>query len=106
MGLLGPQEQMENREIQERMEKQANKVLEGLPGVRASLEPKDRRETVEKVSQGQGAPQDCPALQGPAVGTDLHLWTWRDLDSQISTKCGVLVVLQAPLGLRVVLGPQ
>lgn len=106
MGLQDPQAQMENREIQEKMGKLANQVLEGLPGIRAALVPKDRRESVEKASQGQGAPQDYLALQDPAVGTVLHSWTWRDLDLQTWTNPGVHVVLLALLGLLAVLGHQ
>lgn len=106
MGLQGPQVQMENREIQEKMAKLANQVLEGLLEVRAAQEPKARRESVERASQGQGAPQDYLVLQDPAVEIVLHSWTWRDLDLQTWTNSGDPVVLQAPLGLLGVLELQ
>lgn len=106
MGLQDPQGQMENQEIQARTGKLASRVPEGPPGVRAALEPKDRRESVERASQGLGALQVHLALQGPAMGTDLHSWTWRDLDLQIWTNSGVPVVLQASQGLLVLLGHQ
>lgn len=105
MGLQDPRGQTENQEIQARMGKLANGVLEGLLGARAAQEPKDRRESVERASLGLGALQDYLALQGPAVGTDLHLWTWRDLGLQTWTN-GVPVGPQDHQGLLVFLGHQ
>lgn len=102
-GLQDPLVQMVNREIQGRMGKRDNKVLEGLPGVKVALEPKDRRENAGRASQGQEGPQDFLALQDPAVVTALHLWTWRGLDLQTKTN-GVPVVLRALLALLAVLG--
>lgn len=106
MGLQEPQAQMENREIQARMGKLVQWVLEGPLGVRAVLEPKDRRESVERASPGLGALQDYLALQVLAVGTDLPSWTWRDLDLQTWTNSEVPEVPLAFQGLLVLLEHQ
>lgn len=103
MGLQGHQGQMENQEIQVKMEKLANRVLEVLLGAKAAPEPKDRRESAERGRQDLGGLQDYLGLQGPAVGINLHSWTWRDLDLQTWTNSGVLVVLQASQGPLVLL---
>lgn len=106
MGLQGPPEQMENREIQVKMAKLAQWVLEGPLGVRAVLDSKERRESVERASQGRGVLQDYLALQGPAAGTDLPSWTWRGLDLETWTNSGVPAVPLASQDLLVLLEHQ
>lgn len=103
MGLQGHQGQMENQVIQVKMGKLANRVLEVLLGVKAAPEQKDRRESAERARQDLGGLQGYLGLQGPAVGIDLHSWTWRDLDLQTWTNSGVLVVLQVSQGPLVLL---
>lgn len=97
---------MENREIQERTGKLVRPAPKVLPGVRAALEPKDKRENTERDSLDPEAPQDYQDPQGPAPGTALHFWTWRAQDSQTWKNCGVLVVTQAPQALLVLLVHQ
>lgn len=98
-GLQEPQASMENREIQARMGKLGQWDLEGLLGVKAALEPKERRASVERASQGRGVLQDYLAPQGPAAGTGLPSWTWRGLDLLTWTNSGVPVVPLASQGL-------
>lgn len=106
MDLQDPQGPMENREIQARTGKLVKQVLKGPLGVRAALDPKERREIVERVSQDRGVLRDYRALQGLALGIDLLSWTWRDLDLQIWTNSGVPVVHLAPQAHLVLPGDQ
>lgn len=62
--------------------------------------------SVEKVNRDLEAPQVLQDLQGLALVTVQHSWTWRAQGSQTWTNSGVCVVLLVLRGLQALLGLQ
>lgn len=98
------QEMMENRVILVRTEKLVLRDLQASQEPQVTLEPKEKRETVERVSL---VPEDLQGLLDlQAQDTDLLLWTWRAQGSRTWTLSGVYVdhlVLLVPLVFLVLL---
>lgn len=90
----GLQELMENQVILVRMEKLVLKDLQASLEPQETLEPEERRETVEKVMQARGGLQ---VLQDPQdQDSNLPLRIWRPQDSLIWNLFGVYLGYQVP----------
>lgn len=101
-----PQELMESLVIQERMEKLVLLGLVVSQEVQELPVQRDRRVSVEKVSQDQEAPLVPPDPLDLAPVTVRRSSTWRAQDSPTWTKSGVPEVPQAPLALQALLELQ